>query len=357
MHSIRYGVDRCKRQVSRFAHGEGSWTLVFALAITALFSVLVKYGWSLFPDFTLQLELARTWQRPQADGHVALSSPLSFLLPGLLNVTSDSTFLIWSLSMAAIAVAAPLVVGGRNVSNQSRLLIFVFVVGGPTSAVLVQWVGGYDAIFVVIACVATLTKQRWLSLACWALIGFQHLQIGVIAWAVLSCVRYARGRIEKTDLLELVAMAVGFLGLQLMLTMWQADSSRLDVNLNDTIGQFAWNPSLILWSALGAGWLLLISAEIFCLKGIRVFLLLGLVTVFVLGPLVLDQTRVLALVLYIPMLWLLKDIGPSLNARAALQTFKRYGLIATAVPVVVVWGGVPTPTGYIEMLPLLFSNW
>lgn len=321
---------------------------------------MLKYGFSLFPDYSMQLTLAKSWQDPVVDGHVALSSPLSFLIPGLLGLTSDAAFFAWSLVVAIAAIVAPLLIGGRHVSTRSRLLIFVLVIGGPLSAVLVNWIGGYDAYIVLLICGAILTRHRWLALLCWGVLGLQHFEIALVSWVLTSVVRLARGKAQRSNLFELLAVGTGALALQGLLNALQVTSSRIDTlnyfGLPFLISRFSLNPWLIGFSALGVGWLLLVAPEIFRRKGVPSMIVISVASVFLIGPVVLDQTRVLALILLAPMLWLVSQVGVEMTSSTTVRVFRRYGVIAALMPVVVVWGGEVQQSGYGALLETFWTR-
>ena len=323
----------------------------------------IKYGFALFPQWEIQLRLAQSWTNPTSvvpnDDYV-LASPLSFIIPGILGVTSEQNWKAFAVFTAVLGVVVSVIAGGRSVSSQSRLFILIVILGGPVPAVLFQWVGGYDSWFVVFAAVALLTRHGWVRSLGWLFLGFQHSLLALLAWLLLSVVKTRTTGFHRHDLRDGLAIVFGFASLQLLQFMWKASPNRLsefsEIGFTTTSSLFLWNWPLVLFSALGVVWLLALSPEILPRNGTKMLLSLAVVTTFVLGVVTLDESRTVALALFPTCIWLARYWGEQLEEQTSAAVLRRYLPIAAVVPVVLVWTGNPFATGYTWILEVIFQT-
>lgn len=342
--------------------------LVGGLAVGLLLSALVKYGWGLFPAFDRMQQIALTWQSP-VDPNLSedylIASPVSAVVAGVLGLSGARAFLLLHLALVVIALVLPFGMPAVRTDRSRARLVFLVLVGGPVAAVLVTWLGSYDAVSVIAMSVAALARWRWVALAGWLLLAFNHGQLAVAAlllslpillWSLRLTPRRHR---VLTTVAPAVAVAAG-IGLNtVLLIVWGADASRFDVVLRVGFETFArlalatW--PLILFSALGAGWFLLLDRRVRRRADGRIMLVTALVAAVALPLVSLDQSRIPGLALLTPLLIWTGVVTTDYPAPLVRRLWQRWWIPALITPVVLVYvHGLVFPgwSGYLGLGPV-----
>ena len=352
---------------SRFVEGShgNRVPLVRSLNLSFVLILLgmVKYGFGPIPAFSDYLELAQAWQElgriPASAGYVG-HSPTTFMLLGTLGLTSDLGFRLGNMLLHVIAVGLPVVMPLARRDSLTQGLVFIFVAGGAILPSLTYWIGGYDSIFVIAATVVALARNRWIRCGAWSLLAFQHSQMAVLAlflWIALELV-HRRGNLTrggKFDVwLAVGGVLAGSIAIQFMAHRWgltQTRSDYLELVGIPTMAQMFWARAwLVLFGVLGVGWFVLLDHRLRGAAVTKALLGGGLLMGFVLPHLVIDQVRVPALVMLVPVLTWIRFAPDVFDESTLLQIRRVYLPIAVVLPVVLVWEGLPYSPGWSGLL-------
>ena len=318
---------------------------LFAFAVVLVIA-LAKYGLGFFPGFDLMVALSASWQSPGLiDDSYLLTSAPTFILAGLLQATAPSTYFVFALGLAIAALGLPFLFRQVRESDALRRGLFFILVGGPITPVLMQWLGSYDAISVVAGITVALSRTAWLRSLGWLVLGLNSFFVGLIAAVALAILTifdatsHQQHRILR-PVLSAAPLFVGGLCAQILGNAWGMNSDRIDFFFSHGwrvyLELFTMQAPMIIFSALGATWFLLLDGRIRRHQLSRVLLIEVILLIPALALISLDQTRVIALVLLIPTVhWLsrLSHDHPS-DLEAA---WKRFLPVAVVVPVVVVY--------------------
>jgi hypothetical protein len=339
-----------------------------ALALLLLAVALAKYWWGLFPAFDRMRQIAMNWQSP-ADPNLnedyLLASPVSALLAGILGLSGSRGFLLLHLFLVALALCLPFLMPAVRTSRTRAHLVFVLLVGGPIAAVLVTWLGSYDAVSVIAMTIAALARWRMVALVGWLLLAFNHGQLAVAA-LLLSLPILLWSMREQAPRQKWIAVlapvAVIGLGIALntaLLTSWGANSSRFEVVLRVGLETFTrislMYAPLIVFSVLGAGWFLLLEPRIRRSVDGRIMLVTALVAAVVLPLISLDQSRIPGLALLVPLLIWTGVLSAEYPPKYLERLWRRWWIPALITPVVLVYvHGLVYPgwSGYLGLGPV-----
>lgn len=334
------------------------WQAATPLAGLTLIIGLVKYAFGLFPLWTVLNQLALHWRTPglvPLDEDYLLSSPLAFLVPGLLGLTSSRLFLATSLVFTVVACTAPFFFSSVRAFQSRRRLMFLAIVGGPILPILLNWIGGYDAFTVLAASLAILARRPWVRGIGWFLFAFNHsfvAMFAIVVWAILVRVeeRPSTARaVAVAYALPLFGVLAGSLAVTQLTAAWGMELGRIDMFL-----RHGWlvhlellinNAPLIVFSTLGCGWLLLLDAGMRKRPVTGYLLGLSLAVSLTMPMLAIDQTRVAFLVLLAPLLYWVRTT-PEAIAVEVNRVWWRYLPVALILPVVLVFSDTATYNGW-----------
>jgi len=333
--------------------------LALALAGTLIGLGLVKYGIQMWPGWRFLHEIAVNWRHP-TQGPL-ITAPADYLVAnatgsfatGILGLTATPVYVACMAGLAIAAIATPfLMPRARRSSDMSRLL-FVMLAGGPVLALLLLTIGGYDAISVLGLGIAVLARSHWVAAAGWAVVGFQHSSLGVLAAVMLAVFWVASEGLSVRA--RLVPVAVGVLvgasANALVMLQLGGVTSRLELYLHYPLQHYvdvliAGMP-LLLFSALGMGWALLLDPGARRLRATRVLLALAVVTSFLVPLIAEDQSRMVAMVLYLCVLaWTITVVESRDGSSMTGRLWSRYAVAAAIVPVVMLYAGHMVPAGW-----------
>jgi len=252
------------------------WAGLATIALAACWAFL-RSGTGVMPDLQTFTAWALSWPATATEPlqEVYFSSPLGHVTAQVLQATTESRFL-WLHTLTAIAAIAGLAcwsylsAGGDGRNQAARLVILT-----PITAILLAWLGYYDAFTVVcwvLALFAWRTGWRPLMIAAGVLLGFQHFEqaaLGALAWLL------AWAALRTTDAFSshrspawvLLGVPLGKLALIAVLTMsgtgsdqgrlgWLTDTAMLRTTVSTAVN----NGPLLLWSMFAGFWVIVIYA-------------------------------------------------------------------------------------------------
>lgn len=273
--------------------------------------VLWRTGPGKVPYLGMFEAVARDWPRSALppDGGYILREPIGQLIYRVLPVHSLDAFL--QLHLAALVVAAALLSGWlcRRLGRDGGLVATMVVALAPVTAVLLLWIGMYDAfsVLVWVLLLMSLGRRAGWQLAAGVLAGIQNFEqvaVGLVLLALVPQLARAVGLRPRIGYL-LGGAVLGKLALELYLRgvgagsgsrlSWLAHWDMVSRLLGATGSQFP----LLLWSALAGLWGFALKALYDSWGGWsraeRAGLPLAAVLWFATSALSADHTRVLAM--------------------------------------------------------------
>jgi len=286
--------------------------------------------------------------------YVLTSAAFPTLL-GTLGITTQNSYIGAHVLIALAAIAAPFLTNrSLYFANMSRLL-FVMLAGGPVLALLLLGIGGYYAITIIAMSVAVLTRNSWLSYVAWVVVGVNHSALGLISLVIWAAVLLARdGNAPSASRLQQIrqvalSLASLVLGAALVAIVtaaaWGDITSRWEVfrqyEPSHYITMFIGGMPFLAFSALGVGWLVLFDPSVRKRLISRILVISALLVTMTLPLVAVDQTRVVAIVLYPSvLLWTLR-IADSSEQRVLNRLWRRWSMPAAVIPVVIILLGSP----------------
>jgi hypothetical protein len=347
------GILRALQRVQQFIYDTPRWRLIGVL----LLSTLIKTGIWFMPNLdSTALIASNPFVNPfsNPDAHYLLTSWLGLYGAWLVGATSEPLlfcyFLLFSMLFSALFMRL-LITRLPDAAARTALVLFTLL---PVSGTTYFW-AGIDGITLCLITLALLQRDRspLLLLLTGILLGMQHFEqsffgFGAVLLALLL------NKFSRTDdaasgyslrwaVCLLVGIVLGKVVLQLLFQHFDLhlNSGRmywLHNHLPALVGQTLLHLHLVLWSALGLGWVVVLAwAE----RGKAAWpMLLALAGLLLLLPISGDQTRVLAIVT-LPLLsvyWLLNsEFLLSLNRTLVSALFG----LSLMLPWSWVWEGLP----------------
>ena len=336
--------------------------LALALAAAAIGLVTLKYGISWHPEWARLHDAAVNWPSMSESalitaGDRALLSNISLAwVAGALGATTIPAY--FALCWAAVMIALLLPFAMRRDSAAFARLAFIIIAGGSLAPVLLAWVGGYDAIVVIAAVVAALARRPWLAAVGWLLMGFSHSAVAVAGLILWAPVMWAGSRDnERARAVRLTsgvaAVVAGWLAIRMLTDSWGGSTDRYAlfaaIDPAAIAASYLSAAPLVLFGALGVGWLLMVDRQLWALRSSRTMLVVTLLAAIVLPLVAVDQTRIVALALVAAtMAWIddcstRADLAPGTEGGRLWPT---WAVAAAIVPVPVVWMGAVLYPGW-----------
>ncbi len=322
-----------------------------AIAAIVMVMCLIKYGLSFYPQWFRLLDGVQHWPAVQrapllAVGDRALLSNTTFVeLAGALHLRSPHAYIGFSIILTVAALLIPFALRAKD--RRFQCLYVMALLGGPLAAVLLKWVGDYDAGLVLLLAIATLARRTWICDCAWLLASYTHTAVAVpalVLWAVQS--QYggnSRAGSMRRCVHAGLAVLAGGVAIRLVTDLWGGSTDRFTLFRAipfDGIVQCALHSlPILLVSALGTTWLLVLARTNRRARDTKVFLSLVVICVIVVPLIAVDETRILALCLVPVTLAWLTQVSARLTTQQVRLLWRHYGLLAALVPVAVVWMG------------------
>ena len=250
----------------------------FVLAGIAVVLGVLKYGIGLHPEWRRLHEAAQYWPEVwlapmiQETDRSLLSNISASWIAGAFDLNSVRWYLVFQLLIALAAIAAPFMMPSiRSSALQSRLM-FIVVVGGPVTSVLLIWVAGYDAIYVLAAVLAGLSRNVLVMAAGWFIMAFNHAALGTAAWVLwVPLVLVAWQHIPLRErVIRLVAsgaaLAAGWFAIRTLAASWGGSRDRWQlyqsIDRADIMNAYWAGLPLVLFGVLGGAWFVVLDRDV-----------------------------------------------------------------------------------------------
>ena len=337
------------------------------LALAALGLATAKVGLGLFPEWRRFADATMHWPDfsaspllTEADATLVSNSAGSWLLAAV-GFRGPVPYLAGSLLLAAIAIVLPFLM---PVSVQHRArpalprLLFIVVAGGAIAPVLLTWIGSYDALVVIAATIAALSRNRWASAAGWLLMGLSHATVAALAFVLWAPMAFATHQSEsparRVQRLAMAALgtAVGWLLMRAVADAWGGSTDRWQLlqrlNPSDVVHAYFSGLPLVLFGILGVTWLVVLRRDVLAGIPSRILVVEAAAAALLIPLIAVDETRIGVLCLLASTLawaaWLSGDEQRS--SWVIDQRWRAYALAAAIIPVMVVWQGAVLYPGW-----------
>lgn len=295
---------------ARRYRGVPTWLLLGGLA--ALVGLL-KTGIGTWTGWDNLLHVAANWDGPQ--GSVILEPGQDYFLPnagfsallGALGISTQGAWLTVHVMLAVIAVMLPFTFRAFRASMDRQRLLFIVLAGGPLVTVLFAWIGSYDAVCVIGATVASLSRTRRAQWVGWALYAFGHWQLALVSAGVLVAYRVLaspdRGN-WKLALSTAITAGLGIAPVALLISIivndWGGTTSRWELLTRAPL-DFAYSllsamPGLV-FTVLGVVWLVILRPSTLRESSARALVIVTIAATLVLPLVAVDQTRIVSIAL------------------------------------------------------------
>ncbi len=328
------------------------WSLPLPVLVSLIVATcLAKYGVGRFVSWKYMYALAVHWRDPFSSSlfkpstSYLLSSPTSALVSGLTGLSTRREFFALHFGLSLAAIALPVAMPSVRRDRYLRAIIGLVVVGGALPAVLLSWVGSYDPVSLGAATVGALADSPTIGAIGWALFGFNNSPEAILAFGAYALVSlYSEGPAALRSLAGCAAgLCVGIVGISALTSHWGGSTSRITMFRYWPFSAF-WRSELnywplILYSALGIGWLIFLKREARVRKAARALCAVAVVASAAVPLVVLDQSRIVSGTLWAAALFAARDIAGSLSEEQLDGLLRRVTLPAFVFPVMLVWSG------------------
>jgi hypothetical protein len=320
-------------------------------ALWVLIISLVKYGIGILPSWNYMQAIALNWLSPHSSVFMTspadfrLASPVSAVLAGWLHLTTGIEFLGFHFVLTCVALVIPLTMPAVRQSARLRLLVGILIIGSAVPAVLLSWIGSYDPVSIAAAAVAGLARRPWVAFLGWFVFAFNNAPQALVGACVYGVVVIAddRGRAGARILAAVSGVMLGYLGVRLLIWHWGGSTGPLTIyKLYGFFRYFDDATSywpLIFLSALGVGWMMVVSREVRSLAAAKALFVMAVVASVVVPLVAVDETRITAGALWAPMLLTAAIIVRRVETKRVDALLRRLLPVAVILVIVVVWDG------------------
>ncbi len=321
--------------------------------LTALFAIMfVKTGVWHIPNLSASADIARNpfvVYTSDPTAQYLMTSWLSPFVAWFLGATGEGPFLALHLGFSlAFTTLFAILTFRRLAEAEARVAMLIFA-AMPVSVTAYFWIGN-DSLTLLLMLAALALRERPIAAGVvGVLLGLQHFEQALFGFAGLCLAGVATLRFGgqatyawRTAAATLVGICVGKLAL-FGIFHWNdmavtGRSGWFFAHLTWLLGIFWLRLQVILWGALGVGWLVAIAYADRGRRSVPFFI--GVAALIPVLLIVADHTRVIAIVLFplVYVFWLSdRDFLRSVPRRAAAALL----LVWLVVPLVWVAGGTP----------------
>jgi hypothetical protein len=196
---------------------------------------------------------------------------------------------------------------------------------------------------------AALCRNKYLAVLGWFIATLNHPSIGMLAlivwsllvlWNHLKSMRLGFYRIGLAG----IAVALGGLLNGVLMDAWGGSTSRLDWFTEQTfdkyVQSFFASMPLLIFSALGVLWFVLLRPSVFRLGIVRILMVEAVVLSLVLPWITFDTSRTVAISLFAGVLYVVSLLPELLEENQLDSLWRHNSIVAAIVPAPVIWSGV-----------------
>jgi len=337
---------------------EHAWLAALLLGALAIALGMAKYGLGLYSGWELLFGVTTHLSNPHevvdvSQDFILKSAGIAALL-GLLGVKSSAVWLAVHVVLAMTALIMPFLLPPFRGSTRSAQMLFIVVTGGPILALLLLWVGSYDALPIIGLVVIALVRSPWWQALGWLLVGLLHSELGLVALVTLVSFKCLSGRLAPRVMPLLRELMVGVPGLALgwcvtawMVAQWGGSTSRLELLFANPGHYFNLNLVMMpmaLFSTLGVTWFLALQSSVLRKRTTRALLVLAVPLSIFLPFVAVDHTRVVSLVMLpVVLIWI-----ADLTSAETEGWWRTFGPIGAILPITVYIAGITLTSGFIN---------
>ena len=332
------------------------WQISLLLGLLAALVGLVKYGIGVFPSWIYMYDLSVNWSDPSLSP--LMVPPADYLqsnfvaawVAGALGFTTVVSHFAFHVVLAIFAIVLPFLMPVVRESVARSRLMFIAIAGGATLPVLLLWVNGYDAVTLIGLGFAALCRNKYVAGLGWFIATLNHPSVGIVALVVWAIVSWWSNRSVVRIAVAGVGVGLGgFLNGYLM-DAWGGSTSRLDwfseQSFDEYVQGFFSSMPLLFFSSLGVLWFVLLRPSFARLSLVRILIAEAVLLSLILPWITFDTSRTVALSLFAAVLCVVAALPDLLEERDVDSAWRNTSLVASIVPVPVIWSGA-----------LLYGGW
>lgn len=283
----------------------------------------------------------------EGDAALMANGSLS-LIGGALRVTTEPRFIALAAITTVLALCCPLFCRPWGTADRFPRIMFLVLLGGPLAHVLLMWLGGYDALAALAMILGALSRRPAVVFASWAVAAFTHAPVAVIGlalwWAVLLGTSGPYGQhFSRCGRWSAAGVVSGWVAIQALTDLWGGSTDRLAlfraIPFEGILECYVRSLPLMLFSGLGATWVLLTWRPLRNLRVTRVFLAVSAAATLGLPLIAVDETRIIALCLVPATLAWAAQAAREVSSEDVRLIWRRHVWVAALVPVPVIWMG------------------
>lgn len=324
------------------------WSQVSLIVIV----LTLKYGVGVIPNWNVLLGIAQHWQHPQIavplkKEDYLLNSPTASLFAGVIDIHTARAYLAFQ-ALSTVAVLCSLFGLARvRASQELRAFVTLLLMCSAVTTNLFVWLGGYDLVTVFGAGLAALGTSKWTRGIGWALFAFNNLPQAALAFSAYVLVVVAsRGWNSARSWLApgAVGALIGAIGVCSLMASWSvAPWVRANYAAHNSEADL-WSAMihflpLLLFAGIGGGWFFFVHSSFHQRQESRTLLVVLAVMLPIVSLTTQDQGRVLSIVMWPALLWVLASTAESLDTLEAQRILSRASPPIFLMPALLTWKG------------------
>lgn len=319
------------------------------LGLLVAFIGVVKYGIDIFPGWINLFTVSQNLSDPRISPILAgeqdyiLSSSTSAVFLGLIPGSNQFVFITGSVLFTFFALLLPFFAPRISYSKNTSRLLFIFMAGGALLPLLLTWIGSYDPVTVIGITLALGFRHRLICLSGWIIAGFNHSPLGVISLIAVGVIYWSISQENSMEsrikpmLLGSIGLFIGFLLNAGLMSYWGGVTSRWELYRNYDLSFYVNNSiasmPILIFSALGVGWLVLLRPSLLKHTATKSLLTLGAIAPVLASLTTLDQSRVTAVALFAPIFAFVICSQQIISPLEFRRVWKNLALAAALVPI------------------------
>lgn len=336
------------------------------LGLLVAFIGVVKYGIDIFPGWINLFTVSQNLTEPRispilaGDQDYILSSSTSAVILGLIPGSNQFIFVTGSVTLTFIALFLPFLSPRISLSKNTSRLLFIFIAGSALLPLLLTWIGSYDPVTVIGITLALGFHNRLVSIVGWIIAGFNHSPLGSISLIAVGVIYWSvphddsmESRI-KPILIGLIGLLIGILLNTALMSYWGGVTSRWELFRNYDLSFYVNNTiaamPVLIFSALGVGWLVLLRPSWLKHTATKSLVTLGIIAPVLASLTTLDQSRVTAVALFAPIFAFTILSTQIISPMEVRRVWKNLALAAAVIPIPVFHMGSLEQNGWQSIL-------
>jgi len=333
---------------------------------------VLKYGLGVIPNWNLLAGMAQHWHHPPAAlplkmEDYLLNSPTASWIAGALGARTPRLYLAFQVLLTGAVLCSLYGLARVRASREVRAFVTLLLLSSAVTTNLFVWLGGYDLVSILGAGLASLGTSKWTRGIGWAFFAFNNLPQACLAFiAYLLVVGASRGWRSAVRWIVPGALGalLGAIGICALMEAWSisplvranyAESNSFS-SLWSSMIQFL---PLLTFAGIGGGWFFFVHRSFNEKRESRTLVVVLLTMLPLVSLTSQDQGRVLSIVMWPALLWVVASVAENLAADQAKKILSATGPAVLLMPALLSWNGsiiYPGLLSAFRMIAFLFTG-